>query len=153
MVNRTRRPWWQAQTASAVASIVLPVPESPMKMIDLAVVDPGALGQRGDRGLGDLGVVGEAEVLQALDLREARVDQAALLAALGALGHLGLQQRGEVGGRGLLLAGGLGGERAEAPADGRELELDRVRLDQRLQRRGLRVLRRCGHRVPASSWS
>ena len=33
------------------------------------------------------------------------------LAALGALGHLGLQQRGEVGDRGLLLARRLGGER------------------------------------------
>jgi hypothetical protein len=52
----------------------------------LAVVDPGAVGQRGDRGLRDVGVVGEAEVLQALDGREAGVDQAALLAALGALG-------------------------------------------------------------------
>jgi len=31
VVKRTRLPWWQAQTASAVASIVLPVPLSPMK--------------------------------------------------------------------------------------------------------------------------
>ena len=101
---------------------------------------------------GTVGVVGEAEVLQALDQREARVDQAAAFAALGAFGHLGLQQRGEVGDRGLLLAGGFGGERAEAAADGRQLELDRVRLDQRLQRRGLRV--RCGViGLPPSSWS
>ena len=102
---------------------------------------------------GTVGVVGEAEVLEALDLREARVDQAASFAAFGAFGHLGLQQRAEVGDRGLLLARGLGGERAEAAADGRELELDRVRLDQRLQRRGLRVAGRGGHRVPPSSWS
>ena len=61
------------------------------------------------------------------------------LRALGALGHLGFQQRPEVGDRRLLLARGLGGQCAETPADGRELELDRVRLDQRLQRRGLRV--------------
>ena len=75
------------------------------------------------------------------------------LAAFGAFGHLGLQQRAEVGDRRLLLARGLRGERAEAAADGRELELDRVRLDQRLQRRGLRVLGRGGHRGPPSSWS
>ena len=81
-----------------------------MKITRLAVVDPGALGERGDRGLRDVGVVGEAEVLEALDGREAGVDQAALLAALGAFGHLGLQQRGEVGDRRLLLAGGLGGQ-------------------------------------------
>ena len=119
----------------------------------LAVVDPRALGQRGDRGLGDLGVVGEAEVLEALDGGEARVDQAAFLAALGALGHLGFQQRGEISGRGLLLARGLLGERAEAAPDGRQLELDRVRLDERLERRGLRVLRGRGHRAPPSNWS
>jgi hypothetical protein len=96
-------------------------------------------------------VVGEAEVLQALDDREARVDQTTTFAALGALGHLGLQQRAEVGDRRLLLAGDLGGELAEAAAHGRQLELDRVRLDQRLKRRGLRV--GSGHRVPPSSWS
>jgi hypothetical protein len=33
-VKRTRRPCWQAQTASAVASIVLPVPDSPTKITD-----------------------------------------------------------------------------------------------------------------------
>ena len=69
------------------------------------IQEPSA--ERGDRGLGDRRVVGEAEVLEALDLREARVDQAAAFAALGALGHLGLQQRAEVGDRGLLLARGL----------------------------------------------
>ena len=74
------------------------------------------------------------------------------LAAFGAFGHLGFQQRAEVGDRGLLLARRFGGQRAEAPADGRELELDGVRLDQRLQRRGLGV-GRGGHRVPPSSWS
>ena len=119
----------------------------------LAVVDPGALGERGDRGLRDRRVVGEDEVLQAFDLREARVDQAPAFAALGAFGHLGLQQRAEVGDRGLLLARRFVGEGAEAAADGRELELDRVRLDQRFQGRGLRVACRGGHRVPPSSWS
>lgn len=32
MVKRTRRPCWQAQTASPVASIVVPVPGSPTKI-------------------------------------------------------------------------------------------------------------------------
>jgi transposase len=82
---------------------------------------------------------------------EARVDQAAAFAAFGAFGHLGVQQRAEVGDRGLLGARGFGGQRAEAPPDGRELELDRVRFDERLERRGLRVGR--GHRVPPRSWS
>ena len=113
-----------------------------------------ALGERGDRGLGDRRVVGEDEVLEAFDLGEARVDQAPAFAAFGAFLVLGFQQRAEVGDRGLLLAQRLLGERAEAPADGRELELDRVRLDQRLQGRGLRVARRRGgHRGPPSSWS
>ena len=112
----------------------------------LAVIDPRSLGERGDRGLRHVGVILEAEVLQAFDLREAGVDQSALLAPLGAFGHLGLQQRPEVGDRGLLLAQRFGRERPEAPADGRELQLDRVRLDQRLQRRGLRVAGRRGHR-------
>ena len=65
------------------------------------------------------------------------------LAALGAFGHLGLQQRAEVRDRGLLLAERLGGERFEPAADGRELQLDRVRLDQRLQSGGLRVAGWC----------
>jgi hypothetical protein len=107
---------------------------------------PRSLRQRGDRGLRDLGVVGEPEVLEALDLREPRVDQPALLAALGAFGHLGLQQRGQVRDRGLLFTQRFGGERFEAAADGREFELDRVRLDQRLQRGGLRVAGGRGHR-------
>ena len=101
---------------------------------------------------GTLGLSAKRKSSRRLIVREARVDQAAALAAFGAFGHLGLQQRAEVGDRRLLLARGLGGERAEAAADGRELELDRVRLDQRLQRRGLRV-RGGGHRVPPSSWS
>ena len=100
----------------------------------LAVVDPTALGERGDRGLGDVGVVGEAEVLQALDDRELGVQQPAAFAALGALGDLGLQQRGEVGDRGLLLARGFLGERAEASSDGRQVQLGGVRVDQRLER-------------------
>jgi hypothetical protein len=112
----------------------------------LAVVDPGALRQGGDRGLGDVGVVLEAEILQAFDLRESCVDQPAFLAALRAFGDLGLQQRAEVRERGLLLARRFGGERFEAAADGRELELDRVRLDQRFQRGGLRVSSGRGHR-------
>ena len=74
----------------------------------LAVVDPGAFGERGDRGRRDLGVVVEAELLEAFDDRETRVDQSAFLASLGAFLVLGFQQRGEVRDRGLLLAGRLG---------------------------------------------
>ena len=103
----------------------------------LTVIDPRSLRQGGDRGLRDLGVVLEAEVLEAFDLREAGVDQPALLATFGAFGHLGLQQRAEVRDRGLLLAERFGRERSEAAADGGELELDRVRLDQRFQRCGV----------------
>ena len=124
-----------------------------MKITRLAVIDPRSLGERGDRGLRDLRVVGEAEVLEAFDLREPGVDQPALLAPLGAFGHLGLEQRGRVRDRGLLLAEGFGGQRPEPAADGREFQLDRVRLDQRFQGRGLRVAGRCRHRVPPSSWS
>jgi len=40
----------------------------------LAIVDPGAVGERGDRGLWDPGVVVEAELLEAFDDREPRVD-------------------------------------------------------------------------------
>ena len=67
----------------------------------------------------DLGVVLEAEVLEAFDLREPSVDQPALLATFGAFGHLGLQERGEVRDRGLLLAERFGGQLPEAPSDGR----------------------------------
>ena len=73
----------------------------------VAVIDPGAFGERGDRGLRDLRVVREPEVLQSLDLREPGVDQPALLSALGPFGHLGFQQRGEIRDRGLLLADGF----------------------------------------------
>ena len=117
----------------------MPVPLSPMKMTVSRSVIQEPFGERGDRGLRDVRVVGEDELLEAFDLREARVDQAPSFAAFGAFGHLGLKQRAEVGGRRLLLARGFGGERAEAATDGRELELDRVRLDQRFQRGGLRA--------------
>ena len=105
---------WQAQTASAVASIVLPVPESPMKITDSrsSIQEPSA--SAAIVACGTFGLSVEAEVLEAFDVREARVDQAASFAAFGAFGDLGLQQRGEVGDRGLLLADGFGGERAEA---------------------------------------
>ena len=120
----------------------------------LAVIDPRSLGERRDRGLGDLGVVGEPEVLEPFDLREPCVDQSALLAPLGAFGHLRLQQRPEIGDGGLLLAERFGRECFESAADGRELQLDRVRLDQRLERGGLRAASGGGgHRVPPRSWS
>jgi len=64
-------------------------------------------------------LTGEAEVVEVLERGEPRVVQAAAFAALGALGRLGLQERGEVGDRRLLLARGLVGERFEAPPDGR----------------------------------
>ena len=95
----------------------------------LAVIDPGSFGERGDRGLGGLGVVGEAELLQALDRGEAGFEQPAAFSALSAFGHFGLQERGKVGGRGLLLAGRFGGHRPEAGLDGRQLQLGGVRLD------------------------
>ena len=57
----------------------------------LAVIDPGAIGERGDRGLRDLGVISEPEVLQSFDQREPGVDQPAPLAPLGAFGDLGFQ--------------------------------------------------------------
>jgi hypothetical protein len=89
-----------------------------------------------------------------LDLREPRVDQPALLATLSAFSHLGLEQCAEVRDRGLLLAERFGGECFEPAADGREFEVDRVRLDQRFQRCGLCVAGGCGgHRDPLSSWS
>jgi hypothetical protein len=97
VVKRTRRPWWQAQTRECSRQVRLAGAAVADQDHRLAVVDPGALGERGDRGLRDGGVVGEAEVLQALDGREAGVDQAPLLAALGAFGHVGFQQRAEVG--------------------------------------------------------
>jgi hypothetical protein len=101
--------------------------------------------------LGHVGVVLEAEVLESLDEREAGVEQPAAFATLRALGDLGVEQRGEVGDRGLLLAHRIGGELAEAAADGGELELDGVRFDERLDRGRLRVAGRA-HR-PAPRWS
>ena len=65
------------------------------------------MGERGDRGLGDFRVLGELEVLEAFDHREPGVDQPASLAAFGSLGDFGFEQRGEVGGRGLLVAESL----------------------------------------------
>jgi len=114
----------------------------------LAIGDPGALGERGDRGLWDLRVVGEAEVLQALERGEAGVEQPSAFTSLGAFGGLGFQQGGEGGGRGLLLAGGLFGQAAEAALDRGELQLGRVRLDQRLHRRGPGLLARAHERPP-----
>ena len=84
VVKRTRRPCWQAQTASAVASIVLPVPLSPMKItLSRSVIqEPSA--SAAIVAWGTVGVVGEDEVFEAFDLREARVDQAPAFAAFGA---------------------------------------------------------------------
>jgi hypothetical protein len=114
----------------------------------LAVVDPGALGQRGDGRLLDVRVLLEAEILEALYERKARVDEPAALSALGALLHLGLEQRRQVGQRALALAGGLGVERAEARAHRGQVKLTRVRLHQRLERLLARVR---AHRAPRSS--
>ena len=80
---------------------------------------PAELGEharRRARCLRDLRVLVEAEVLEVLQRGEAGVVQAPSLASLGALGDLGLQERGEVGDRWLLLAGRFVGERFEAPA-------------------------------------
>ena len=141
-MKRTRRPCWQAQTASAIARCVLPVPRVADQHDRIAVVDPRALGERRDRRLRHAGVISEPELLQALEQREPRVQQPPAFAAFGAFVHLGLEQRREVRDRGLLLAGRLRGHLPEPGLDGRELQLGRVRLDQRLQRRGLQ--RSCG---------
>jgi hypothetical protein len=84
--------------------------------------------------------------------REPRVDQPSSLAAVGSLGDLGLQQRGQVRGGGLLIAGRFLSQRPEPPADSREFQLDGVRLDQRFHRLDLR---RHAHRLAPtwSSWS
>src|ERR1039458_702585 len=119
----------------------------------LAVVDPGALRQRGDRGLGDLRVLLEAEVLQALHQGKTRVDQPSAFAAFSSLTDLGLQQRREIGGRGLLVACRLLGERAEASPDGWELQLERVRVDQGLHRLDLRRGAHCAPPAATSSSS
>ena len=104
VVNRTRRPCWQAQTANAMREMCLAGARVADQDDRVAVIDPGALGQRGDRGLRDLRVIGEPEVLEPFDRREPGVDQPAFLASLGAFGHLGLEQRREIGDRSLLLA-------------------------------------------------
>ena len=107
----------------------------------VAVGDPGALGERGDRRLRHVGVVVEAEVVEPFQQGEAGVEEPPSFAALGSLLHLALEQRGEVGERRLLGAGRFGGERAEAAADGRQVQLGGVRVDERLERRevGLRA--------------
>ena len=101
------------------------MPESPIEDHDSrsSIQEPSA--SAAIVACGTFGLSAKRKSSRRLIVREAGVDQAAALAAFGALGHLGLQQRGEVGDRGLLLAGGFGGERAEAAADGRQLELDR----------------------------
>jgi hypothetical protein len=53
---------------------------------------------------------------------------------------------------GLLLADDFFGHLPEAAADGGELELDGVRVDQRFERRRPGVLW-AGHRAPPISWS
>jgi hypothetical protein len=110
-----------------------------------AVVDPGALGERRDRRLRHRRVVVEAEVVEPLEVREAGVEQPASLSALRPFLHLGFEQRGQVGERRLLGSGRFGGERAEATADGRQVQLDGVCLDEGFERRGLR---RGAHREP-----
>jgi hypothetical protein len=59
--------------------------------------------------LRDLGVLSEAEVLQSFDDWEPGVEQSSFLASLGAFLDLCLEQRSEVGERGLLLAGRFDG--------------------------------------------
>ena len=102
--------------------------------------------------MGDLRVLVELEVLQALGEREPGVDQPAAFAALSALCDLRFQERGEIRGRGLLVACGLLGEPTEACPDGREVQLAGVRVDQCFHRLDLR---RGTHRLApaASSWS
>ena len=139
MVKRTRRPAWQAQTASAVARCVLPVPESPIRITlsRSSIQEPSA--SAAIVAWGTFGFSAKRKSSRRLIAGKRASMQAPALATFGAFGHLGLQQRAEVGDRGLLLAGGFLGERAEAAADGRQLEIDRVRFDQRFQGRGLRV--------------
>ena len=119
--------------------IVLPVPQSPMKITDSrsSIQEPSA--SAAIVACGTFGLSAKRKSSSRLICGNRASISRRLLAALGALGHLGLQQRGEVGDRGLLLAERFGGQLPEPAADGRELQLDRVRLDQRLQRLGLRV--------------
>ena len=143
-MKRTRRPCWQAQIASAIARCVLPVPDSPLRMIDSrsSIQEPSAraaIVAWGTEGLS------EAEVLEPLEQGEAGVEQAPPLPPLGPLLHLRLEQGRQVGERRLLLAQGLGGERAEAPPHRRQVQLGRVRLDEGLERRDLRLR---AHRLP-----
>ena len=101
----------------------------------LAVVDPGAFGERGDGRLRHLRVVGEAELLEPLGDREAGVDQPAALAPLGAF-WCSRPRAARPGRRPVFAA------REWPPAascrkrrrDGRQLELGGVGLDQRLER-------------------
>ena len=56
VVNRTRRPWWQAETAERGREHGLAGAGVADEDDRLAVIDPGAFGERGDRGLRDFGV-------------------------------------------------------------------------------------------------
>jgi hypothetical protein len=73
--------------------------------------------------LRDLGVISEPELLQALEQREAGVYESPAFSAFRAFVHLGLQQRREIGDRGLLLAQSFGGHLPKPGFHGRELEL------------------------------
>jgi hypothetical protein len=93
--------------------------------------------------LRDLGVVGEPELLEAFEQREPGLEQASSFSSLGTFVHLGFEQRRQIRDRGLLLPDGFGGHLPKPGFDRRELELAGVRVDQRLQRRGLRAVS-CG---------
>jgi hypothetical protein len=94
VVKRTRRPCRQAATARPVASIVLPVLDSPMRITDSrsSIRPPSASAAI---TVGDtLGVVLVTEGLRAPSDGKARVDEPSALSALGPLGDLGLEQGG-----------------------------------------------------------
>jgi hypothetical protein len=95
----------------------------------LAVIDPGALRERGDVAWGIFGFSSKRKSSMRLVSGNLGVDQPSVFAALSALGDLGFQERGEVRGRGLLVACGLRGEGAEACPDCGEVKLAGVRVD------------------------
>ena len=80
MVKRTRRPCWQAQTARAVASIVLPVPDSPMRITDSrsSIQEPSA--SAAIVACEILGLSAKRKSSRRFDDREAGFDQPSFLA-------------------------------------------------------------------------
>jgi hypothetical protein len=134
--------------ANAVARCVLPVPLSPIRITDSRSLIQEPSARAAIVACGIFGLSLKRKSSSCLSAGNFASSSRRSFAAFGAFAGLRFEERGEVGGGGLLLPVGLLGQAAEAPLDRGELQLGRVRLDQRFHRRRAGLLAGAHDRPP-----